>query len=60
MLNYYLQSHESEGERIMLCDGDCGNCYNEIDMNYTCDGDNLCDKCMFSFMVKKEREEHQP
>ena len=46
-----------------LCDGDCGNCYFEKDMNLTCYGDNLCDRCMFNFMVEQERrerdEEHQ-
>ena len=39
----------------MLCDGDCGNVYYEIYMNYTCYGDNLCDDCMFSFMRGQER-----
>ena len=43
----------------MLCDGDCGNCYHEKDMNLTCYMDNLCDDCMFTFTAEQEHEEHQ-
>ena len=35
----------------MLCDGDCGNCYHEEDMNFTAYGENLCKKCMFIFIA---------
>ena len=48
-------------ESIMIpCDGDCGNCYHESDLNLTCYGDNLCNDCMFIFVADQEREEHQP
>ena len=46
----------------MLCDGDCGNCYREKDLNLTSEGDNLCKECMFSFIWKQSKiedyEEH--
>ena len=37
----------------MLCDGDCGNCYHEEDLNLTCEL-NLCDACMFTFVREQE------
>ena len=39
---------------MKLCDGDCGNCYNEKDLNLTCYGDNLCNECMFIFIAEQE------
>ena len=42
---------------MILCDGDCGNCYYENDINITRQGDNLCKECMFKFMRNQEREE---
>ena len=44
---------------MILCDGDCGNCYYEKDLNLTCYGQNLCNECMFTFMAEQECEEHQ-
>ena len=41
---------------MILCDGDCGNCYHEKDMNYI-EGYNLCKECMFNFMAEKRYEE---
>lgn len=38
----------------MLCDGDCGNCYNEQDLNHTSCGQNLCKECMFHFIWEQE------
>ena len=42
-----------KGEK-MLCDGDCGNCYNEEDLNRTHCGQDLCKECMFHFMREQE------
>ena len=39
---------------MMLCDGDCGNCYHEEDLNLTCYGENLCKECMFHFIWEQE------
>ena len=41
-------------KHMMLCDGDCGNCYHEEDLNRTCYGQDLCKECMFSFMREQE------
>ena len=30
----------------MLCDGDCGNCYHEEDLNRPNCGQDLCKECM--------------
>ena len=38
----------------MLCDGDCGNCYHEEDLNRTNCGQDLCKECMFHFMAEQE------
>ena len=38
----------------MLCDGDCGNCYHEEDLNRTCCGQDLCKDCMFHFIAEQE------
>ena len=38
----------------MLCDGDCGNCYHEEDLNSTCCGQSLCRECMFNFVWEQE------
>ena len=46
--------------KVHLCDGDCGNCYEDKDLNSTCYGENLCRECMFRFMAAREHEEHQP
>ena len=44
----------------MLCDGDCGNCYNEKEMNLTCYPPlNLCKECMFNFMAEQEHEDNE-
>ncbi len=46
----------------LLCDGDCGNYYDTKDMSLTYDGQNMCKKCMFTFMAElskiEEYEEH--
>ena len=39
---------------MKLCDGDCGNCYNEEDLNRTCCGQDLCKDCMFTFIAEQE------
>ena len=39
---------------MMLCDGDCGNCYHEKDMNVTAYGQNMCRECMFTFIAEQE------
>ena len=43
----------------MLCDGDCGNCYHEKDLNRTCCGQDLCNDCMFHFIAEQEHEAGQ-
>ena len=50
---YKCLDEEDEG-KIMLCDGDCGNCYHEEDLIRTCCGQDLCKECMFSFMREQE------
>ncbi len=42
---------------MILCDGDCGNCYYYKDMNYTNHGQNLCDDCMFTYTAEQEAYE---
>ncbi len=39
---------------MKLCDGDCGNCYNEEDLYATCNGQILCRDCMFTFVREQE------
>ena len=39
---------------MKLCDGDCGNCYHEKDLNRTYDGQDMCKDCMFTFMAEQE------
>ena len=52
--------YELKPRKMILCDGDCGNCYYERDMNYTDCGESLCKECMFSFVSRQERsEKHQ-
>ena len=41
----------------MLCDGDCGNVYYEIDLYETCYKNMLCKECMFHFMASQETRE---
>ena len=44
----------------MMCDGDCGNCYHEKDMNLTYYPPlNLCDECMFNFIAEQERKDNE-
>ena len=40
--------------KMILCDGDCGNCYHEEDLNRACYGQDLCKDCMFHFMAEQE------
>ena len=42
----------------MLCDGDCGNIYYEIDLYETCYNQMMCKSCMFITVAEREREEH--
>ena len=37
----------------MLCDGDCGNVYYEIDLYETCYKQMMCKDCMFTFMAEQ-------
>ena len=46
-----------EAKSIILCDGDCGNYWEEKYMSYTVYGQNLCKECMFSFMHEQSRIE---
>ena len=39
---------------MILCDGDCGNCYHKEDLNYTPCGQDLCNECMFHFIWEQE------
>ncbi len=39
---------------MILCDGDCGNCYEEKYMNVTVYGQNMCKECMFIFIAEQE------
>ena len=45
---------------MVLCDGDCGNCYEEKHMNATVYGQNMCRECMFTFMAEQEHRELPP
>jgi len=43
----------------MLCDGDCGNVYYEIDLNETFCKQMMCKECMFIFLSENEAsQEH--
>ena len=42
----------------MLCDGDCGNVYYEIDLNETYCKQMMCRECMFHFVWEQEHKEH--
>ena len=46
--------------RYILCDGDCGDVWDEKYMNYTPEGYKFCKECMFTFTAEKKNEEHQP
>ena len=48
-----------EPKSIILCDGDCGNYYEERFMNVNCNDDNLCKNCKFTFVAEQEYERHQ-
>ena len=37
----------------MLCDGDCGNVYYEIDLSETCYKQMMCKDCMFTFVAEQ-------
>ena len=41
-------------EKKMLCDGDCGNCYHEKDLDRNCEGNYMCNDCMFYFTWEQE------
>ena len=42
-------------ERITkLCDGDCGNVYEEKYLNRTCYGDDFCNDCMCDFIREQD------
>ena len=43
-----------EPRPTILCDGDCGNYYEEKFMSATCYGQNMCKECMFAFMAGQE------
>ena len=45
--------------KVHLCDGDCGNVYYDIDLNRTCDGQDLCKDCMFNFVWDKECDQSE-
>ena len=38
----------------LLCDGDCGNVYYEIDLNETCYKEMMCNNCMCTFIAEQE------
>ena len=38
----------------MMCDGDCGNIYYEIDLFETCYKQMMCNDCMFTFVADQE------
>jgi len=38
----------------LLCDGDCGNVYYEIDLIETCYKQMMCRSCMFTFTSEQE------
>ena len=44
----------------LLCDGDCGNVYYEIDLYETCYKQMMCNDCMFSFVAEQERGKNDP
>lgn len=39
-----------------LCDGECGNVYFKQDLNRTCYGDDLCNRCMMQFAAEQSYE----
>ena len=41
----------------LMCDGDCGNVYYEIDLFETCYKQMMCRDCMFTFVANQEQEE---
>ena len=40
----------------LICDGDCGNVYYEIDLFETCYKQMMCKDCMYMFVAKQEQE----
>ena len=42
----------------MLCDGDCGNIYYEIDLYETCYKQMMCEDCMTDFINEQEDERY--
>lgn len=45
--------------KAMLCDGDCGNVYDEKHLTFTAYGDNFCRECMFNFVYEQEHGKHE-
>ena len=45
--------------KAMLCDGDCGNIYDEKHLTFTVYGDNFCRECMFNFVYEQEHGKHE-
>tara|TARA_Y100001963_G_scaffold111699_1_gene154568 strand:- start:353 stop:499 length:147 start_codon:yes stop_codon:yes gene_type:complete len=43
--------------KLHLCDGDCGNAYEEKHLNRTCYGDDFCNDCMCDFIREQDHEE---
>ena len=43
----------------MLCDGDCGNVYYEIDLNETCHKQMMCKDCMFTFVWEQDCDQSE-
>ena len=55
LLNVFAEAFEPTGKpKIILCDGDCGNCYNEEDLYRTSTGKDLCNDCMFTFIREQD------
>ena len=42
-------------DKIILCDGDCGNYWEERYINVAENGYNLCKECMFIFVAEHDQ-----
>tara|TARA_R100000808_G_C2069577_1_gene97653 strand:+ start:70 stop:252 length:183 start_codon:yes stop_codon:yes gene_type:complete len=43
--------------KIILCDGDCGDCYKEEDLHRSDDGYDMCRSCMFNHLAEEKCEQ---
>lgn len=60
LFKVFAEAFEPTGNsKIILCDGDCGNCYKEEHLNETCYGDKFCKECMFNFIAEQEIQERE-